>query len=347
MTGAHGVSGRHLVRRAGDARFAAPAWAGDGGGFFRWSIVDESGPAVHTGFGICACEPGGATPSHVHSYEESFYLLEGEAILQTPEGGYLLRPGDYGFVPVGAPHAWRNAGDAPARWADMLAPQPRGRHGDDTQVVAALPPTEPAPVDVRDPRTRWFGHIEPANMDPGKQSQDLLALSASMRTALLVYSGITVKMMVDTDLGAQLETMFMVQYDREGRGRPRTTTRSKRPTTSSRARRWPPSMASSMNSGRATPRSPGSAACTASQRRPGAAALAGDPGPAAARPLLLPLRPRLGLPGGPSAMSAATRSVIGAAAGLTQHFECANAGSARRGGKTAGNGAQRSDQEDR
>jgi mannose-6-phosphate isomerase-like protein (cupin superfamily) len=34
-----------------------------------------------------------------------------------------------------------------------------------------------------------------------------------MRSALLVYSGITVKMMIDSDLGAQLSTMFMVQYD--------------------------------------------------------------------------------------------------------------------------------------
>src|SRR3970282_1224667 len=39
---------------------------------------------------------------------------------------------------------------------------------------------------------------------------------ASMRTALLVYSGITVKMMVDADLGAQLSTMFMVQYEPRG-----------------------------------------------------------------------------------------------------------------------------------
>jgi mannose-6-phosphate isomerase-like protein (cupin superfamily) len=44
----------------------------------------------------------------------------------------------------------------------------------------------------------------------------MLAVSASMRTALLVYSGITVKMMVDTDLGAQLSTMFMVQYEPRG-----------------------------------------------------------------------------------------------------------------------------------
>ena len=53
-------------------------------------------------------------------------------------------------------------------------------------------------------------------MDPQLQTQDRLAVSASMRTALLVYSGIAVKMMVDPDLGAQLSTMFMVQYEPDG-----------------------------------------------------------------------------------------------------------------------------------
>jgi mannose-6-phosphate isomerase-like protein (cupin superfamily) len=53
-------------------------------------------------------------------------------------------------------------------------------------------------------------------MDVHKQTQDMLAVSASMRTALLVYSGITVKMMVDSDLGAHLATMFMVQYEPDG-----------------------------------------------------------------------------------------------------------------------------------
>jgi quercetin dioxygenase-like cupin family protein len=53
-------------------------------------------------------------------------------------------------------------------------------------------------------------------MDPAMQTQDKLALSASMRTALLVYSGISVKMMVDSDLGADLSTMFMVQYEQGG-----------------------------------------------------------------------------------------------------------------------------------
>jgi quercetin dioxygenase-like cupin family protein len=100
----------------------------------------------------------------------------------------------------------------------MLAPQPRSAHGDDTLPVPALPVPAgpPGPVDPRDPRTRRYGHIEPGHMDVGRQSQELLAVSASMRTALLVYSGITVKMMVDSDLGADLTTMFMVQYDPDG-----------------------------------------------------------------------------------------------------------------------------------
>ena len=53
-------------------------------------------------------------------------------------------------------------------------------------------------------------------MDPARQSQELLDVSASMRTALLVYSGITLKMMVDSDLGAVLSSMFMVQYEPHG-----------------------------------------------------------------------------------------------------------------------------------
>ena len=53
-------------------------------------------------------------------------------------------------------------------------------------------------------------------MDPANQTQDRLQVSASMRIALLVYSGISVKMMVDSDLGADLSTMFMVQYVQGG-----------------------------------------------------------------------------------------------------------------------------------
>jgi quercetin dioxygenase-like cupin family protein len=211
------MTSRHLVRRGGEAVAAVPdGWATHSRGFRRWSVVDEQAGAVHTGFGACELDPGGSVAAHVHSFEETFYLLDGEAAVETSEGATLLRAGDYGLLPVGVPHAWRNPGAVPARWVDMLAPQPRSRLGGDTQLTAPLRGAPPAVVDPRDPRTRRFGHIEPGNMDPGRQSQELLAVSASMRTALLVYSGITVKMMVDGDLGAQLQTMFMVQYQPSG-----------------------------------------------------------------------------------------------------------------------------------
>jgi quercetin dioxygenase-like cupin family protein len=176
-------------------------------------VIGEAVGAVHTGFGVGELDPGGRIDWHVHSYEESLFVLGGEVVLHTSEGSVLLRPGDYGLVPLGQPHSLANRGSEVARWAALSAPAPRASHGGDTYFVSALPERDPVPVDARDPRTRSFGHIEPEHMDPGKQSQELLAASASMRTALLVYSGIAVKMMIDSDLGSQLSTMFMVQYE--------------------------------------------------------------------------------------------------------------------------------------
>ena len=45
-------------------------------------------------------------------------------------------------------------------------------------------------------------------------------VSASMATALLAYSGIAVKMLVDERLGAALHTMFMVHYQPGGVAHP-------------------------------------------------------------------------------------------------------------------------------
>ena len=45
-------------------------------------------------------------------------------------------------------------------------------------------------------------------------------VSASMATALLAYSGIAVKMLVDQRLDAHLHTMFMVEYQETGQALP-------------------------------------------------------------------------------------------------------------------------------
>lgn len=212
------MSVRHLIRTADQANYDVPAAYKDlSEGFTRWSIVNGDTGSVHQEFGICTLESGGSISPHIHSFEESFYILDGEVVCDTVEGSFELKPGDYGVVPVAGPHAWRNTSDKTVQWAEMLAPQPRlGSAGDTFPVDGLAQGSTPTVIDARDPRTRSFGHIEPENMDAGLQTQENLALSASMRTALLVYSGITVKMMVDPDLGASLQTMFMVRYEPRG-----------------------------------------------------------------------------------------------------------------------------------
>jgi mannose-6-phosphate isomerase-like protein (cupin superfamily) len=227
------VSGGHLVRPADAVELVAPTtgWAGGATGYRRCLAVGEDDHAVHTGFVINELDPGGSIPWHVHSFEESCYVVTGTAVIDTAEGSYRISEGGYGVVPIAMPHRWRNETQLPVRWVEMQAPGPRSAYQEDTFLVMRPEPFDElmtAPVegrastgsardiDVRDPRNRYFGKITPSQMDPTQQSQDLLEVTASMRTALLVYGGINVKMMVDSDLGAQLSTMFMVQYDPDG-----------------------------------------------------------------------------------------------------------------------------------
>jgi quercetin dioxygenase-like cupin family protein len=207
----------HVVHSgAGLAFEVPPVFLERSSGYTSFAGVSEVEGATHMEFVVSELAPGGFVDAHLHSYEESFYIIEGSMMVDTTEGSFTVETGDYGLLPLGVTHALRNPSGAVARFAEMRAPLPRARTGQDTYFPSSLSPTEPKAVDVRDPRTRRFGHIEGWQMDPSMQTQDRLAVSASMRSALLVYSGITVKMMVDSDLGADLSTMFMVQYEPGG-----------------------------------------------------------------------------------------------------------------------------------
>lgn len=210
-------SAHHIVRHLADARFVVPPeFDGRSAGYTGELVIHEHAGAIQMGVRIGRLEPGGRVDTHLHSFEESFYVIEGSLVVDMPDASVEIGVGDYALVPVAVPHALRNVSDAPVEFVEMKAPVPRERIGYDTYFPAPLTPGEIIGFDVRDPRTRNFGHIDPANSDPAMQTQENLALSASMRTALLVYSGITVKMMVDSDLGADLHTTFMVQYEPGG-----------------------------------------------------------------------------------------------------------------------------------
>jgi quercetin dioxygenase-like cupin family protein len=208
---------RHIAKTVEQLAFASPPeFLARSTGYVADSVIDEAGGAVQMGFRLARLEPGGRVDGHIHSFEESIYVIEGSLIVDTTEGSFELTPGDYGLLPVGMAHSLRNTSADNASFAEMRAPLPRERFGFDTRFTGQVEAGEAKSIDVRDPRNRYFGHIDAESMDPALQTQDRLARSASMRTALLVYSGISVKMMVDSDLGADLSTMFMVQYEPGG-----------------------------------------------------------------------------------------------------------------------------------
>ncbi|HET9312210.1 MAG TPA: cupin domain-containing protein [Actinomycetota bacterium] len=207
----------HIVSLKSDLASRIPReFEGRSSGYRADAVVDEAAGSVQMGFRVARIEAGGHVDAHVHSFEESIFVAEGSLTVDTTEGSYELTAGDYGLIPVGMTHAFRNTSGADVEIAEMKAPLPRERFDFDTQFPGAFDVASSHRIDVRDPRNRWFGHIDADSMDPALQTQDRLALSASMRTALLVYSGISVKMMVDSDLGADLSTMFMVQYEPGG-----------------------------------------------------------------------------------------------------------------------------------
>ena len=124
-----------------------------------------------------------------------------------------------------------------------------------------------------------------------------------MDTALVVYSGISVKMLVDRVLGADLLTMFTVDY--EPRGSAQAHDHPFEETYFFLAGEIQAELdGTATRSARATPCSRGRVGPRLLQHRHGAGALDRDPG-AAAGPPLLPLAPDVGAVRGPRRSRAA------------------------------------------
>ena len=218
-----GLGGRRshaLIRR--EEIELEPALPERSAGLSRALLVGGFMGATHTGLTLVGLEHG-HVDTHLHSFESSFFVLSGAPVLYLDGRGVRLRPGACGAIPVGVPHAWR--AEAAARWIEMASPRPRGAEQPaDTFFLGPAPDADPAPLDLRDPRNRNLFLLgdEDLDLDRLRQGSDVTApsVSASMATAALAYSGITVKMLVDKRLDAQLHTMFMVGYEPGGVAHP-------------------------------------------------------------------------------------------------------------------------------
>jgi quercetin dioxygenase-like cupin family protein len=195
-------------------------------GLSRSVLVGAGQGAIHTELAVGALAPGGWLQRHFHSFEESLYVLAGELLLEIDGQVHRLLSGDYSLMPVGTWHTLANAGPEQTHWLSVNTPQRLAAdagHRDTFFAPGAFDLAAFAGRAVRppfgDPRLRWIGHYtgtppqaEALRLDDQARGRR----PAGMDTALTVYSGISVKMLVDRVFGAELLTMFTVDYEPGG-----------------------------------------------------------------------------------------------------------------------------------
>ena len=191
------MTGMHHVSRIDESSARTPKlYEPHSSGFRRATYVDRSMGSVHMGVGVCFLAPGGEIQPHLHSFEESLYILEGTPTLQSGNKTHTLGPGNFGLIGTGVRHTWRNAGDRPARWLEMQAPQPRPiDYGRDTFFVNN---GAGAVQDV------LIGHFDESQLPrPGGPSQ---------MEGFNPTTGVAIKMFVDRSFGAIHQSLFLIQY---------------------------------------------------------------------------------------------------------------------------------------
>ncbi|HSL33869.1 MAG TPA: cupin domain-containing protein [Candidatus Limnocylindrales bacterium] len=195
-------------------------------GLARRVLVGPEQGAVHTELAVGAFAPGGWLQRHVHSFEEAFYVLAGEILVELDGHVHHLVKGDYVLMPIGVWHALANAGPEQARFLSVNTPQRLAPDAGRKDTFFVRQPFDPEAFAARaarpalgSPTTRWVGHYdgtppqaEALRLDDPARGRN----PAGMDTALVVYSGISVKMLVDRVFGADLLTMFTVDYEPGG-----------------------------------------------------------------------------------------------------------------------------------
>jgi quercetin dioxygenase-like cupin family protein len=65
---------------------------------------------------------------HLHDFDETFYVLDGELVFQVDQELVTVRAGEIAFAPRGVPHTFTNRSDAPARYLLVCNPGGFERH---------------------------------------------------------------------------------------------------------------------------------------------------------------------------------------------------------------------------
>ncbi|MFY9783690.1 MAG: cupin domain-containing protein, partial [Acidimicrobiales bacterium] len=186
-------------------------------GYSQQQLIDRSTGSPHMGVAVTHLAPNGHVDAVLHSFEVSLYVFSGQLALTMLGSTILLTKDHCVVIPIGTTYSLRSF-DEPTRWLLVTAPSELndGRRQDTFFTNERLEEFQAELPDVRDPRNQHAARFDEASMDLEKLAAgaDVNAptTSPSMATAMLAYSGIGVKMLMDQQVGAKLHTMFIVQY---------------------------------------------------------------------------------------------------------------------------------------
>lgn len=208
----------YFITRIDKSKAIAPeVFEGHSEGFTRQELVDRSVGSPHTDLSASWIEPNGHIGAVLHSYEFSMYVLSGEVTIYMMGEKVTLKDDHCVLVPIGTTYSLK-AGPQGVHWLQCSAPGSveRPRRKDTYFTGETLESDSGVELDLRDPRNQRAFKFDPASMNlnnlaVGSKVSDP-TVSASMATALLAYSGIGVRMLVDQRVHAKLHTMFIVDY---------------------------------------------------------------------------------------------------------------------------------------
>ena len=182
---------------------------GSAGSTERILIGHDSG-AIHFDVAVVDVDGQSQIDGHVHPYEESFYVLEGEGVLTVGASSYRLSADDFALVAIGQPHGWANPTDTQLRFLRVRAPQPRpGTDSDHRLEQFTVRTTGPTP-----PREVAAPHRPVGRFDSGQLPPPGPLAMKGYRGPRI--SGVSLWMLIDELVGALHHTMFVVEFEPGG-----------------------------------------------------------------------------------------------------------------------------------
>jgi len=85
----------------------------------RWLITKEMG-APNFVMRLFEMEPKGHSPFHSHPWEHEVFILEGEGLVISQEGGKKFKAGDVVFILPDEKHQFKNNGDKTLRFLCLV-----------------------------------------------------------------------------------------------------------------------------------------------------------------------------------------------------------------------------------